>query len=184
MTNVHNRQTFTVHHLDVIRPAIALVEVDEPDRRQVIHGAGVEMPDRGVGVVAGRHRIPSMLIIVVVAWLKLGIELVPVVRCNMPAIVANLTLGALAAAVVLTVTIVILAIVLVTTGLATGRLAAVGSGVALATVRAAVTAAARARLIGVGMARSTSWELGSARTAGVGVEAGTRDSIHRGGSFY
>jgi hypothetical protein len=142
------------------------------------------MPDRGVGVVVGRHYIPSMLVIVVVAWLKLGIEPVPVVRCNLPAIDEDLTLGALAAAVVLTVTIVILDIVLVTTGLATGRLAAVGSGIALATIRAAITAAARARLIGVEMARSTSWELGSARMAGVGVEAATRDSIHQGGSFY
>jgi hypothetical protein len=62
----------------------------------------------------------------------------------MPPIVANLTLGALVAAVVLMVTIVIVAIVLVTTSLATGRLATVGSGVALATIRAAVTAVARA----------------------------------------
>jgi hypothetical protein len=96
----------------------------------------------------------------------------------MPPIVADLTLGALAATVVLTVTTVIAAIVLVTTGLATDRLAAGGSGVALISIQAAV--AARARLIGVGLARSTSRELGSTRPAGVGVEAGTRDGIRRG----
>jgi hypothetical protein len=134
--------------LDVIRPAIALLEV-KPSQiaRQVTRGARVEMPDRGVGVVAGRRRVPGALVVVVVG-LKLRIESVPAVRSNMPPIVADLTLGALAAAVVLTVTIVIAAIVLATTGLATGRLATVGSGVALATIRAAGAAAARARLIG------------------------------------
>jgi hypothetical protein len=51
------------------------------------------MPDRGVGVVAGRHRVPNVLVVVVVG-LKLRIELVPAVRRNMPLIVADLTLGA------------------------------------------------------------------------------------------
>jgi hypothetical protein len=68
----------------------------------------------------------------------------------MPPIVADLTLGALAATVVLMVTIVFAAIVLATTGLATGRLAIVGSGVALATIRVAIATVARARLIGAG----------------------------------
>jgi hypothetical protein len=101
---------------------------------------------------------------------------------NMPPIVANLTLGALAAAVVLTATTVvaaIAAIILATTGLATGGLTAVGGGVALATIRAA--AVARARLLGARLARSTDRVLGSARPARVGVEAGTRDGIRRGG---
>jgi hypothetical protein len=138
--------------LDVIRPAVALLEVKMSQiARQVIRGAGVEMPDRGIGVVAGRRRVPDALIVVVVAGLKLRIEPVPVVRCNMPPIVADLTLGALAATVVLTVTTVIAAIVLATTGLDTGRLAAVGSSVALTSIRAAVAAVARARLIGAGV---------------------------------
>jgi hypothetical protein len=55
--------------------------------------------------------------------------------------------------------------------LAIGRLAVVGSSVALATIQAVVPAVARARMIGVGMARSTSRELGSTRLAGVGVDA-------------
>jgi hypothetical protein len=167
--------------LDVIRPAVALLEVKMSQiARQVICGARVEMPDRGIGVVAGRRRVPDALV-VVVAGLKLGIEPVPVVRCNMPPIVADLTLGALAAMVVLTVTTVIAAIVLATSGLDTGRLAAVGSSVALTSIRAAVAAVARARLIGAGLARSTSQELRSARPDGVGVEAGMRDGIRRGG---
>jgi hypothetical protein len=167
--------------LDVIRPAIALLEVKMSQiTHQVIRGTGVEMPDMGIGVVAGRRRVPGALV-VVVAGLKIGIEPVSKVRCNMPPIVADLTLGALAATVVMTVTTVIAAIVLATTGLATGRLAAVGSGVALTSIRAAVAAVAKARLIGAGLARSTSRELGSARSAGVGVEARTRDDICRGG---
>jgi hypothetical protein len=138
------------------------------------------MPDRGISVVAGRRRVLGMLV-VVVAGLKLGIEPVPAVQRNMPPIVADLTLGALTATVVLTVTTVIAAIVLATTGLATGRLAAVGSGVALTSIRAAVAAVARARLIGAGLARSTSRELGSAWPAGVGLGVGTRGGIRRGG---
>jgi hypothetical protein len=130
MTNMRNRQTCTIGHLDVIRPTVALLEVKmSQSARQVIRGARVEMPDRGISVVAGRLRVPGTLV-VVVAGLKLGIEPVPAVQRNMPPIVADLTLGALTATVVLTVTV-IAAIVLATTGLATGRLAAVGSGVAL-----------------------------------------------------
>jgi hypothetical protein len=118
----------------MILPAIALLEVKTSQiARQVIPGAGVDMPDRGVGVVASRSCVPGVLFIVVVT-LKLGIELVPTVRRNMPPIVAYLTLGALAAAIVLTVTTIISAIVLVTTD----RLAVVGSGVSLATIRAVV----------------------------------------------
>jgi hypothetical protein len=181
MTNVLNRQTCTVGHLDVILPAIALLEVKTSQiARQVIRGTGVEMPDRGIGVVASRRRVPGALVVVVVG-LKLGIEPVPVVRCNMPPIVADLTLGALAATVVLTVTTVIAAIVLATTGLATGKLATEGSGVALTSIRAAVAAVAGARLIGARLARSTSWELRSVWPSRVGVEAGTRDDIRRGG---
>jgi hypothetical protein len=167
--------------LDVVRPAIALLEVKTSQiARQVIRGAGVEMTDRGIGVVAGGHCVPGALV-VVVAGLKLGIEPVPAVRRNMPPIVADLTLGALVATVVLTVTTVIAAIVLATTGLATGGLSAGGSGVALTSIRASVGAVARARLIGAGLARSTSRELGRARPAGVGVGAGMRDGIRRGG---
>jgi hypothetical protein len=157
---------------------ITLLEVKTSQiARQVICGAGVEMPNRGIGVVAGRCHILSALV-VVVAGLKLGIVLVPTVRRNKPTIVADLALGALAVTVVLTVTTFIVAIVLATTGLATGGLSAGGSGVALTSIRASV---ARARLIGAGMARSTSQELESAWPAGVGVEAGTRGDIRRGG---
>jgi hypothetical protein len=125
--------------LDVIRPTIALLEVKMSQiARQVIPGAGVEMPDMGVSVVASRSCVPGALFIVVV-MLKLGIELVPTVRRNMPPIAADLTLGALAAAVVLTVTTIISSIVLVTTD----RLAVVGSGVSLATIWAVVAAIAR-----------------------------------------
>jgi hypothetical protein len=152
----------------MICPAIAFPEVKTSQiARQVIPGAGVEMPDRGLGVVASRSCVPGALFIVVV-MLKLGIELVPTVRRNMPPIVADLTLGTLAAAVVLTVTTIISAIVLVTTD----RLAVIGSGVSLATIWAVVAAIARARLIGVRLARSTSRELWSARAAGVGEGAG------------
>jgi hypothetical protein len=59
---------------------------------QVIRGTRVEMPERGIGVIASRRCIPDALV-VVVAGLKLGIEPVPVVRRNMPPIVADLTLG-------------------------------------------------------------------------------------------
>jgi hypothetical protein len=181
MTNVCNRQTCTIGHLNVIRPAVALLEVKTSQiARQMIRGARVEMPDRGIGVVAGRRRVPGELVVLVVG-LKLGIEPVPAVRRNMPPIVADLTLGALAAMVVLMVTTVIAAIVLATTSLATGRLAAVGSGVALTSIRAAVAAVARARLIGAGLARSSRRELGSTRPTEVGVEAGMRDGIRRGG---
>jgi hypothetical protein len=101
--------------LDVIRPAIVLLEVKtSQNARQVIRGAGVEMPDRGDGVVAGRRCIPSVMVDVV-EGLKLGIEPVPSVRRNMSAIVVDLTLGVLAAVVVLTVTTIIAAIVLETT---------------------------------------------------------------------
>jgi hypothetical protein len=163
--------------LDVICPAVALLEVKTSQiAHQVICGARVEMPDRGIGVVASRRRIPGALV-VVVAGLKLGIEPVPAVRCNMPPIVADLTLGALVAMVVLTATTVIAAIVMATTGM----LAAGGSGVALTSIRAAIAAVARDRLIGARLARSTSRELGSARPSRVGVEAETRDEIRRGG---
>jgi hypothetical protein len=57
------------------------------------------------------------------------------------------------AAVVLTATAVIsaiTAIVLASTGLATSGLTAVGGGVALATIQAAIAAIARVRLIGTG----------------------------------
>jgi hypothetical protein len=65
--------------LDVICLAVALLEVKTSQiARQVICGAGVEMPDRGIGVVAGRRRVPDALV-VVVAGLKLGIEPVPAV---------------------------------------------------------------------------------------------------------
>jgi hypothetical protein len=87
----------------------------------------------------------------------------------------------LVATVVLMVTTVIATIVLATTSLATGGLAAEGSSVALTSIWASLAAVARARLIGAGLARSTSRELGSAWPAGVGVEAGTQDDIHRGG---
>jgi hypothetical protein len=167
--------------LDVICPAIALLEVKTSQiARQVIRSAGDEMPDWGVDVVAG-SRCVSCVQVVVVAGLKLGIERVPAVRHNMPPIVAYLTLGALAAAVVLIVTPVIVAVVLATTGLATGRLTAIGSSVALATIRAAIAAVARARLVGAELARSTSRVLRSARPAGIGVGAGTRGGIRRGG---
>jgi hypothetical protein len=157
---------------------ITLLEVKTSQiARQVICGTGVEMPNRGIGVVAGRRHILGALV-VVVAGLKLRIVLVPTVRRNKPTIVADLALGALAVTVVLTVTTFIVAIVLATTSLATGGLSAGGSGIALTSIRASV---ARARLIGAGLARSTSRELGSARPAGVGVEAGTRDDIRRGG---
>jgi hypothetical protein len=46
-----------------------------------------------------------------------------------------------------------------------------GRSVALATIQAVVPAIAKARMIGVGMARSTSRELGSAWLVGVGVDA-------------
>jgi hypothetical protein len=79
MTNVCNRQTCNVGHLDVIRPAIVLLEVKTSQIAcQVIRGAGVEMPDRGIRVVAGRRRVPGALV-VVVAGLKLGTEPVPAV---------------------------------------------------------------------------------------------------------
>jgi hypothetical protein len=65
--------------LDVIRPTVALLEVKMSQiARQVIRGTGVKMPDRGIGVVAGRRRIPGVLV-VVVAGLKLGIVPVPAV---------------------------------------------------------------------------------------------------------
>jgi hypothetical protein len=92
-----------------------------------------------------------------------------------------LTLGALVVTVVLTGTTVIAAIVLATIGLVTGGLTAVGSSVALATIRAAIAAVARATQIGAGMARSTSRVLGSARPTRVGVGAGMRDGIRQGG---
>jgi hypothetical protein len=92
-----------------------------------------------------------------------------------------LTLGALVVTVVLTGTTVIAAIVLATIGLVTGGLTAVGSSVALATIRAAIAAVARATQIGAGMARSTSRVLGSARPIRVGVGAGMRDGIRQGG---
>jgi hypothetical protein len=79
MTNMRNRQTCTVGHLDVIRPAIALLEVKtSQNARQVIRGAGVEMPDRGDDVVASRRCILGMMVDVV-EGLKLGIEPVPLV---------------------------------------------------------------------------------------------------------
>jgi hypothetical protein len=79
MTNVRNRQTCTVGYLDVVHPAIVLLEVKTSQiARQVICGAIVEMPDRGIGVVAGRCRIPGALV-VIVAGLKLRIEPVPAV---------------------------------------------------------------------------------------------------------
>jgi hypothetical protein len=86
-----------------------------------------------VGVVASRRRIPGALV-AVVAGMKLGVEPVLVIRHNMPPIVAILTLGVLAAAVVLTATTVVAAIILVTIELATGGLTAVGGSV-LATIR-------------------------------------------------
>jgi hypothetical protein len=46
MTNVRNRQTCTIGHLEMIRPAIALLEVKTSQiARQVILGAELEMPD-------------------------------------------------------------------------------------------------------------------------------------------
>jgi hypothetical protein len=99
----------------------------------------------------------------------------------MPPIVANLTLGALAAAVVPTATTVVTAIILVTTGLAIGGLTIIGGGVALATIWAAIAAVAMARLICVRLARSTNRVVGSTRSARVGVEAKTHDCIRRGG---
>jgi hypothetical protein len=77
----------------------------------------------------------------------------------MPLIVVNLTLGSLAAAVVLTATIIVAAIaavVLSTTRLSTGGLAAIRGGVALAIVWAAIVAVARGGLVGAGLARCTS----------------------------
>jgi hypothetical protein len=64
-----------------------------------------------------------------------------------------------AVAVVLTATTIIAAIaaiILATVGLATGGLAAIRGVIALATIRAAIATVVRARLIGVGLARSTS----------------------------
>jgi hypothetical protein len=120
----------------MIRPTIVLMEVKTSQiARQVICGAGVVMPDMGVRVVAGIRRITGALVVVIVGQ-KLGIEQVPTVWCNMPPIVTDLTLGALAVAVVLMVTTVIATIVLVTTD----RLAAMGSGVALANIWAAIDA--------------------------------------------
>jgi hypothetical protein len=150
----------------------------------MIHGAGVQVPDWRVVVVAGRCHVPSTLVVVVVVVVvgqKLGIELVPTVRRNIPPIVADLTLGALAAAVVLMTTTIIATLVLATTGLVTSRLAAVRCGVALATIRAAISTIARARLIGIGLARSTNRILRSARLARVGVETETQDGVHRAG---
>jgi hypothetical protein len=46
MSNVRNRETCTVGHLDMICPAIAFPEVKTSQiARQVIRGAGAEMPD-------------------------------------------------------------------------------------------------------------------------------------------
>jgi hypothetical protein len=60
--------------LDVIRPAVALLEVKTSKiARLVICGARVEMLDWSVGVVASRRRIPGALVVVVVG-LKLGVE--------------------------------------------------------------------------------------------------------------
>jgi hypothetical protein len=159
--------------LDVICPAIVILEV-KPSKiaRLMIRGARVQVPDWRVGVVASRRRVLGALVVVVVG-LNLGVEPVPAVRCNMPPIVAYLKLGALAAAVVLTATTVIAsiaAIILATTGMATGGLSAVRGSVALATIRAAVASVARARLISVGLARSTSRILESAGPARVAVE--------------
>jgi hypothetical protein len=77
----------------------------------------------------------------------------------MPPIVVDFTVGASAEAVVLTTTTIIAtiaAIVLATIGLATGRLAAIRGGIALAVVRATVAAVARGGMVGAGLARCTS----------------------------
>jgi hypothetical protein len=166
--------------LDVICPAIVLLEVKMSKiAHRVICGAKVEMSDWSVDVVASRRRILGALV-VVVAGLKLGVPPVPAIRCNMPPTFADLTLGALAATVGLTATTVIsaiAAIILVTTG----GLTVVGGGVALSTIWATIASVARARLIGAGLARSTSRVIGSVRPARVRIEVGMRDGIRRGG---
>jgi hypothetical protein len=121
-----------------------------------------------------------VLVVVVGAGLELGIELVPAFRRNMTPIVVDLTLGVLAM-VILMATTFIAAIVLTTTGLATGGLTAIGSGVALATIWAAIAVVAMSRLIGTGLARCTSRVLRSTRPARVGVGVRTRDGICQGG---
>jgi hypothetical protein len=139
------------------------------------------MLDWSIGVVASRRRIPDALVVVVVgAGLELGIKPVPAFRRNMTPIVVDLTLGVLEV-VILTATTVIAAIVLMTTGLATNGLTAIGSGIAMATIRAAIAAVATTKLIGTRMARCTSWVLRSTWPTRVGVGVGTRDGICQGG---
>jgi hypothetical protein len=54
--------------LDVIPPAIVLVQVETRKiTRQMIHGAGVQVPDWRVIVVDGRCCVPGALVVVVVA---------------------------------------------------------------------------------------------------------------------
>ena len=97
MTNMGNRQTCTVGHLNLILPAIALVDLKTFQlTRQVIGGARVHMPVL-VGTAAtraGRGRIarPRGRRVVVL------VEAVPAMISLVPPVFANLAPGALALA--------------------------------------------------------------------------------------
>jgi hypothetical protein len=75
-------------------------------RARSLVSAEVEIPDWCVGVVASRHRVPGALVVVVGAGQELKIKHVPAFRRNMPPIIADLTLGALAATVLMATTVI------------------------------------------------------------------------------